>query len=107
MVGPLSGGSSSLKAVGFVALLVYANTLLGDFTFDDNFAVVGLSQLQSAWAGQGWRRTPAHPARKPPNCRLQTEMSLMLPSPSRTFSSMTFGEESRAAACRLLLPHTC
>jgi hypothetical protein len=44
MVGPLSGASSSsLKAVGLVALLVYANTLLGDFTFDDNFAVVGPS----------------------------------------------------------------
>lgn len=50
---------------------------------------------------------PAHTTRKPPNCRLQTEMSLMLPSPSGTFSSMTFGEESRAAACRLPLPHTC
>jgi hypothetical protein len=36
----LLGSRGSLIAVGLVAVLVYANTLLGDFTFDDNFAVV-------------------------------------------------------------------
>lgn len=30
----------SFAAVGLVAVLVYANTLIGDFTFDDNFALV-------------------------------------------------------------------
>jgi hypothetical protein len=32
--------TSSLVAVGAVAALAYLSTLLGDFTFDDNFAVV-------------------------------------------------------------------
>jgi hypothetical protein len=41
MVGGLVlGRRGCLTAVGVVAVLVYANTLLGDFTFDDNFAVV-------------------------------------------------------------------
>lgn len=28
--------------VGLAAVLAYANTLIADFTFDDNFAVVGI-----------------------------------------------------------------
>lgn len=40
----LLGRRGSLTAVGLVAVLVYANTLLGDFTFDDNFAVVCIMQ---------------------------------------------------------------
>jgi hypothetical protein len=33
--------STAFYVVGLLAVFVYTNTLLGDFTFDDNFAVVG------------------------------------------------------------------
>lgn len=32
--------SNGFLVVGVVSIVVYANTLIGDFTFDDNFAVV-------------------------------------------------------------------
>lgn len=41
----LLGRRGSLAAVGLLAVLVYANTLIGDFTFDDNFAVVRINTL--------------------------------------------------------------
>jgi hypothetical protein len=40
VVGRLLQTSRQFAAVGLVAVVVYANTLLCDFTFDDNFAVV-------------------------------------------------------------------
>jgi hypothetical protein len=32
--------STAFYLVGLLAVFVYVNTLIGDFTFDDNFAVV-------------------------------------------------------------------
>lgn len=40
ILGRLLQTSRHFAAVGLVAVVVYANTLWCDFTFDDNFAVV-------------------------------------------------------------------
>lgn len=43
--------NTAFYIVGLLAVFVYVNTLIGDFTFDDNFAVVGA--LYCCWCCSG------------------------------------------------------
>lgn len=99
------GIGASFYFIGLVALFVYTNTLIGDFTFDDNFAVVGVLLLHATAAS--WWQLIAIMQHLWLWCRSQTAMSQATATRLRGYLGMISGEpqtEKQVPAATLRMP---